>query len=530
MHLLFFLVSLAFLPPSAEFDLLIRNARIVDGSGNPWYRADVGIKDGHIQSIGVLLNATATRVINAEDRVLTPGFIDIHTHVESRRTGGIEEIPGAENFLKDGVTTVVTGNCGSSTLGPDSWFAQLHELGLGINLATLVGHNSVRREVMGNANRQATSAEIEQMTQLVARAMREGAVGLSTGLLYVPGTYADIDEIVALARSAAGYGGVYASHLREQGAQLAESVAEAASVGQKAQMPVQISHFKVKGKSRWGTIQNILDQIEGYRAQGIEVLVDAYPYDRASTSLSTLLPRWALSGSSAERLDRLQNPTEKQRILKEMGEMLQDWGFSDYSFALVASFEAEPGLEGKTISEINQLKGRSSTSNSEKETVLEMLGQGGAQMVFHLMGEEDVETILRYSNTAIASDGGVRIPGVGKPHPRSYGTNARVIAKYVTEESALSLEDAIRKMTSLPAQAFRFGDRGIIREGVPADLLLFHPSEVRDPATFENPHQYSKGFDYVIVNGKLAVDNEKITGKRAGQILRGGGTAKEQSE
>ncbi len=501
--------------PAQQFDYLVLNCRIVDGAGNPWFRADLGIRGGRIVEIGRLAGRGSVRTLDAEDRILAPGFIDVHTHVES----GIERNPRADNFLLDGVTTLVTGNCGGSRVDLKTWFAQMEGRGLGINLSSLVGHNAVRRDVMGSADRQPTPAEMEAMKGLVEEAMKAGAMGFSTGLLYVPGTYATTEEVVTLAKVAADFGGVYASHIRNQGPRLGESILEAAEVGRRNRMPVQISHLKVKGKRRWGTIGETLQLIQRLRDEGLEITVDAYPYPRASTNLGVCLPNWALADGPEGVRKRLHDPETRQRIIAGMRELLDEQGFADYSFATVAGFR-DPTLEGKTISEINRLRGRQATLDDEIETVLEIMEEGGASMIYHYMSQADVDTIFRFPAAAVASDGGVRVPGRGKPHPRSYGTNARVFADYVRDRGVMSLEEAVRRMTSLPAQVFGLGDRGLVRLGAVADLVLFDPQQAQDHATFEEPHQFSTGFDYVWVNGKLAVEAGRLTDTLSGAVIR----------
>ena len=419
-YLLLFLSTSLF----AQHDLLIRNARIVDGTGNPWFRGDVAVKDGLISGMGMLAGAAATRTIDAGGRVVAPGFIDVHTHIE----GTVEKVPRGDNYLLNGVTTVVTGNCGGSVVKLPEWFATLERLGLGLNIATLIGHNSVRAEVMGRANRQATAEELAQMEELVAQAMRDGAVGFATGLIYIPGTYSNTAEVVALAKAAGKFGGVYASHMRDEGAHIKEAIEEAVSVGREAGVPVQISHFKIDNRRLWGGSTNSLELVERYRREGIDVVVDQYPYDHSSTNLGITLPSWALADGAEAIKERLSNGETRARIAAEMKKMLEDKGQPDYSYAIVARLQREPGYEGKTISEINLLRGRAKTVENEIETILEIMEQGGAGMVYHSMSMEDVERIMRYPNTAVASDGGIREFGIGMPHPRSYGTNARVLA------------------------------------------------------------------------------------------------------
>jgi N-acyl-D-amino-acid deacylase len=510
---------------AAGVDLLIRQARVIDGTGSPWFISDIAVDDGRIVAMATTLDIEANQIIQAAGRVLAPGFIDVHTHVESsERRDGLQRLPRADNYLLDGVTTIITGNCGGSEIDLAAWRKSLK--GLGINVATLVGHNSVRRSVIGLDDRAPTGDEMQRMQALVEQAMRDGAVGFSTGLLYVPGTYATTEEVISLAKVASRYGGVYASHIREQGAKLHDSIEEAVRVGQEAKMPVQISHFKVKGRTRWGTIGEALELVESYRRAGIDVVIDAYPYERASTNLGVNLPRWAVAGGSAEIAARIEDANTRVRIVDDMKAMLADNGYRDYSFATVAQYRPNPSFNGRTISEINRLAGRTATTDNEIKTILDMMVEGGAagyiygaSMVYHYMSMDDVGTIFRYPNAAVASDGNINKFGRGHPHPRSYGTNAKILAEFVRDRHVLTLEDAVRRMTSLPARTFAFHDRGIVRPGFIADLVLFDPETVMDKATYADPHQYSEGFDYVIVNGVVCVANGELTDERSGQFV-----------
>lgn len=502
--------------PAAGYDLLIRNARVVDGSGNPWFHADVAVENGKIAAIGKLQDASAKRAVDARGLVLAPGFIDVHTHVE----GGILKIPAAGNYVRDGVTTIVTGNCGGSRVDLAGFFSDLEKTGIGLNVSSLIGHNSVRRDVMGTENRQATPEEIVRMQELVEQGMRDGAVGFSTGLIYIPGTYANTEEVVSLAKAAAKYGGVYASHMRDEGDKVLEAITEAVQVGREAGVPVQLSHFKIDNKRLWGTSGKSIALVEKFRREGVDVVVDQYPYDRSSTNLGIVLPSWALAGGAEALKKRLSEPQTLARIKREMAARLHHLGHTDYSYAMVGSFPPDRSYEGKTISRINLMKGRRKTLANEIRTVLDLMQAGGAHMVYHSMGQQDVERILRYPNTAVASDGGVQEPGVGVPHPRSYGTNARVLAEFVRMRKVLTLEDAIRRMTSLPARTFGFRDRGRILEGMAADLVLFDPDTVQDKATFQEPHQFSEGFEMVLVNGIPVVDQSQPTGALPGRVLR----------
>ncbi len=521
-HLLAKLISgclLAFIFTTAQaqnLDLLIRHAKIVDGSGNPWFYGDIGVANGEIVAVGDLTINIAKKVIDARGMVAAPGFIDVHTHIEQ----GILEHPLAENYLYDGVTTVITGNCGSSGADLVPFFEKMEKTGIALNVASLIGHNGVRKAVMGTDNRQATPDELRQMEVLVEKAMKDGAVGLSTGLIYVPGTYANTEEVVALAKVAAWHGGVYASHIRNEDHRVFDAIAEAVHIGKEADIPVEISHFKISGKASWGASEQMIGMIKNYRAQGIDVTVDQYPYTASSTSLDVLLPSWALAGGPDSMAARLDDAATKQRILDEMKETLEKTGFENFAYAVVANFKPNPAFNGKSISKINLELRRSATAASEMETIFDLMLEGGAQMIYHKMSEEDVQRIMAFPWTMIASDGGLPAFGEGAPHPRNYGTNARVLGRYVRELGILTLEDAVRKMTSLPAARFKLDNRGLVRPGMAADIVIFSPEAVTDNATFEKPHAWSSGFRYVIVNGVPVIEEGRHTGKKAGRVLR----------
>lgn len=522
--LLSLLLLVGLLPQQPQvYDVIIKGGRIVDGSGNPWYEADLGIRNGRVAFIGRLGGSHAARVLDATGCIVAPGFIDVHTHVE----GSIRRQPTADNFLFDGVTSIVTGNCGGSVTELDSLFTDLRTIGISINLATLIGHNSVRRAVMGLAQRDPTPDEQAQMEALVENGMRAGAVGFSTGLIYIPGTYSKTAEVIGLARAAAKYNGVYASHIRNEGndeqMNVFGAIAEAINVGREAGMPVEISHFKVSSKRLWGQSKKTIALVEKARAEGIDVTVDQYPYTASSTNLGVLAPSWALADGDSAMKARLADPNTRKKIVAEMKKMLSRAGRTNYSYAYVARCRWDSTLEGKTISQINTLWKRKSTLDNEIKTVLEMLVKGGAQMIYHTMSEEDVQRIMHYPYSMIASDAGVIEFGSGMPHPRGYGTNARVLGRYVRERKVLRLEEAIRKMTSLPAQRFRFTDRGLIRPGMWADIVVFDEKTIADRATFEKPHAYSEGFRYVLVNGRIVIQDGKHTGVRSGQVILGPG-------
>jgi N-acyl-D-amino-acid deacylase len=497
------------------YDLVVRDARVVDGSGNPWFRADVGVSGGRIARVGRIAASEGRRVIEARGQVLAPGFIDVHAHVEN-----LFDLPDAENFLRMGVTTLVTGNCGGSAVDVGRWLARAEETPPAVNVATLVGHNSVRREVFGEQNRPPTPEELERMKSLVERAMRDGAVGLSTGLIYVPGVYSKTDEVLELARVAARHGGVYATHMRNEGLRVSEAIRESIEIGERAGMPVEISHFKISAKRDWGRSDETLGLVREARRRGLQVTVDQYAYTASSTSLDSRLPEWVLEGGREEGRKRLSDPAQRARAAKEIEDSLKRGGFKDLSYAVVASYRPKPEYDGKSIAEITRLARGKRDLRSQIAQVLEMYEAGGAAMVYHSMGEDDVRRIMREPFTMVASDSGVRRFGEGVPHPRGYGNNARVLGTYVRDLKLITLEDAVRKMTSLPAQTFGLRDRGLVREGMAADLVVFDDAAVSDPSTFERPHQYAAGFSHVVVNGVPVVDAGRATGSRPGRALR----------
>lgn len=502
-----------------NYDILIRNGKIIDGTGNSWFYGDIAIKDGKISKIGRLQASTAQKTIDAKGWIVAPGFIDVHAHIEN----GVFERPTAENYIHDGVTTVVTGNCGGSADDLKNFFFRIDSMKTSINIASLIGHNTVRRLAMGLNDRLASTEEQQKMEALVEKGMKDGAVGLSTGLIYLPGMYSNTEEVVGLAKSAAKFNGVYASHIRNEEHGVLDAIHEAINIGKQANIPVQISHFKVSGRANWGRSKETLPLIEEARKQGYDVTIDQYPYTASSTNLGIRLPDWALSGGIDSLKTRILDPGLHKKIIKDMLEMQKLYKYKDYSFAFVAMHAADTTLNGKNISEINKLKGRKSKMKDEAETILDLMMAGGAQMVYHSMNEEDVKHFIKYPFNMFGADGGVS-NGKGMPHPRSYGTNARVLGRYVREQKIISLEEAIRRMTSLPAQKFQLKDRGLLKEGMAADIVVFDENEVMDKATFEKPHQYSAGFKYVVVNGQLVIEEGKHNGTKSGISLKGPGT------
>jgi len=501
------------------YDLLITNARIIDGSGNPWFRADVAVRDGRIARIGRIASASAKRTLDARGQILAPGFIDVHTHVES-----IYSLPAAENFVRMGVTSLVTGNCGTSTTDVGEFLGRMKSQPLAVNLATLIAHGSVRRKVMGLGDREPQPDELKQMEAIVEQGMKDGAVGLSTGLIYVPGTYAKTDEIVALARVAARYGGLYATHMRNEGDKVADAIRESIQIGELAGLPVEISHFKISNKKLWGQSPMTLGLVRDARARGLMVTVDQYAYTASSTSLDSRLPAWLRAGGLDEAKKRLADKATREKAINDTKDALKRSGFKDYSFAVVASYDRDKSFNGKSIAEITKQVRNKTDVTSQIEQMLDMYEAGGAAMIYHGMDEGDVKRIMQEPFTMIASDSGVRQLDESVPHPRGYGNNARVLGHYVRELKLISLEDAIRKMTSLPAQTFGFRDRGLIREGFAADFVIFDETTISDQATFDKPHQFPVGIGYVIVNGETVLANGQMTEARPGMALRGSGS------
>src|SRR5476651_2435833 len=441
-YLLFLCLLPITLLAQTPYDIIIRHGKIIDGAGNPWFYGDVGIIKNKVAAIGDLSKAKALNNIDATGLIVAPGFIDVHTHIE----GDEKKTPTADNFIYDGVTTVITGNCGSSEINLKKYFKMLDSLKLSINVATLIGHNDVRQAVLGEANVTPTPAQLLKMQGIVEQAMRDGAIGFSTGLIYTPGLYSKTPEVVALAKSAAKYKGVYTSHIRNESDKVFEAVAEAIDVGRQANMPVEISHFKV-GKPNWNRSGEMIDMVEKARAEGLDVTVDQYPYTASSSTLNVLLPDWLLAGGRDSVRKRLNDPITHAKVVAEMIVDMTRRARDHFDYCVVARCDANLSLNGKNIEEINIAKGRASTIPNEIETILDITKLGGASMVYHGMNEDDVQNIMKYSLTMIASDSGIRLFGDGVPHPRGYGTNARVLSVYARQKNLIRLEDAVRKMT-----------------------------------------------------------------------------------
>jgi N-acyl-D-amino-acid deacylase len=500
---------------SESYDVIIRHGRVVDGTGKPAFLADVAVKDGRVASVGNITNEAKTE-IDAEGLIVAPGFIDVHTHADE-----LADMPRAENFVRMGVTTLVVGNCGGSTLDVGKFFRALQKKPLAVNVATLIGHNSVRRKAMdGSFDRVPTPEELAKMKALVEQAMKDGAVGLSTGLIYLPGVFAKTDEIIELAKVASAYGGIYASHMRHEDTEIYKALDEVFRIAREANIRAEVSHIKLSGPTAWGQADKVLAYIEKARAEGLEITHDQYAYTASSTGISQLIPESAFDGGRKQFLKRLAAPEQKAKIAAEMKQSLRHRGREDFSHAVIASYKHDKTLNGLNIVEATEAKRGSDTVDEQVEMILDIEKHGGASGVFHGMSEEDLQTFMRHTNTMVACDSGLRKFGEGVPHPRGYGNNARVLARYVRELKVLPLEEAIRKMTSLPAKTFRFQDRGELREGNWADIVVFDPEKVQDTASYKDPHHYPNGIPYVLVNGVVVIAKSEHRGVKAGRGLK----------
>jgi N-acyl-D-amino-acid deacylase len=497
------------------FDFILRNGRVADGTGNPAFHADVGVKNGRIAAIGKLKGTTAYD-FDVSGLIVAPGFIDVHTHAED-----VDDQPLAENFLRMGVTTLVLGNCGSSALNIGQYFQQLETVSTSPNVATLVGLGTVRRRAMnGSFDRPPTPEELEAMRALVRRGMEDGAVGVSTGLIYLPGVFAKTEEIIELAKVAAPYDAVYATHQRSESREIFKSLEEIFRIAREAGIRAEVSHIKLSGPSAWHQAEKVIAAIEQARAEGLDITQDQYGYTASSTGISQLIPDAMKEGGREKYLERLANPEVKAAMIQQMKETLQKRKSDDYSYAVIASYRKDPTFNGLNIVEAAMKMRGAATIDDQVETILEVEKNGGASGVFHGMSDTDLEMFMKHPNTMFASDSGVRKLGQDVPHPRGYGNNARILGTYVREKKVLRMEDAIRKMTSLPATTFRLAERGELRPGYWADIVVFDPATIADHSVYKDPHHFSTGFRFVFVNGAAVVHNDQHTGARPGKVLR----------
>lgn len=532
------------------YDLLIKNAKIVDGSGGPWLRGDVAVKGGKIAKVGKIEDEKASMVINAEDKVLSSGFIDAHSHADFV----CATVNDATSKITQGVTTEIVGNCGLS-MAPvqlrtveelkqyllafipsevkpswewesfDDWFNIIDRNGNSTDIASLVGHGAIRIYAMGFENRKPREDEMEQMKKALAHAMEDGALGLSTGLIYPPGCFADTDELIELCKVVAQYGGIYATHMRNEGPEMLSALEEALKIGRESGCPVHISHHKASGRPNFGKVAESLRMIEEARKNGIDVTCDVYPYTAGSTLISALLPKWVHEGGVVRMLERLRDSEVRQRIALELNSDIPGWENlvrgSGWENILICSCEDKPIYEGKTIAEI-----ATESNLSPEEVLFDVISssKGRSTIALFMIDEKDCETVLSHPLSMIGSDGwACSSSGVlakGKPHPRAFGTFPRVLGKYSRERKVMPLETAVWKMTGFPAQRFRLEDRGIIKKGMKADIVVFDPETIIDKANYENPFQQPEGVEYVIMNGEVVVDHKSYSGKTLGKVVR----------
>ena len=546
---LFLASTIAISQDRAFFDLVITNGHIIDGTGSPWYSGDIGIRDGKVAAIGNLSSSQRQRTIDAGGKVVAPGFIDMLGQSEIT----ILVDPRLPSKIFQGITTEITGE-GSSIaplndaiiaadrseyehfkVDPDwrtlrEYFARLEKQGMGINLATYVGATQVRRMVLGDDDKQPTPEQLEQMKALVRDAMKDGAVGLSTSLEYAPAPYAKTEELIALAAEAGKSSGIYATHMRDESNSVLEAIDEALRIGREAHVPVEIWHIKVAGKANWGRMPQVVAKINAARAAGSDVTADTYAYTAWFNSFSAFIPAWAHDGGTAKLVERLKDPATRQRIRKDMLTPSSTWdnewqeipGPEAIMIGAVQNPKLLP-LQGKRISEIAKI-----WNKDPLDTIFDFLIEDpNADVAVFGMSQPDVTLALQQPWVSVDNDSEGTSPdgilGQAHPHPRAYGTFPRILSKYVREEKALSLEDAIRKFSALPAQRMRLTDRGVLRQGMWADVVIFDPATIHDRATFDNPNQLSEGMDYVLVNGMPVVDQGKMTGKLPGKVLRGQG-------
>ncbi|MEN3326037.1 MAG: N-acyl-D-amino-acid deacylase [Acidobacteriota bacterium] len=531
-------------PCRGEFDLVITGAEIIDGSGRPAFRADLGIRDRRIACIGDLHAAKARATIDASGLTIAPGFIDVHTHIERNFRPDAAFL--APNFVRQGVTTVITGNCGRSFLDIGKFFKQLEANGSHVNIATLIGHNTIRSSVMKQRPDAPSNAEMTRLQDLIDGAMRDGALGLSTGLVYVPGTFAKRDEISRLASVVAKVNGLYVSHIRDEGSKGREAIEEAISIGEQTGVHVHVSHFKAQGPNQWGTAKSRLDLVQSANDRGVVVSLDQYPYTASSTGLAVLLPSWLSDGDFATAKKKLQDAATRRRVRDEMLVQLKRNGWKDYAFAKIAYYQFDRSLVGLNIAEIAQRRNSQSLASHvavvpsslvhsadknqtatesdlerQAEIVIDLFSHGGAQMVFFDMSEDDVQTIMKDPRVMFGSDSGVREENASVlPHPRGMGTFPRILGLYAREKGLFSLEEAVRRMTSLPAATFNLKGRGLIRQGNWADLVIFDRRAIVDTATFEKPFSPPRGVAYVIVNGSIVLDHDHVSPSLSGVAIR----------
>jgi len=502
------------------FDIAITNGFVIDGSGKPGAYQEIGIINDKIVFIGEQLPFNARKTLDASGLVVTPGFIDPHTHA----IRGIFDVPTAESSLLQGITTLTEGNDGTSPFPIKEHYRLIEQTKISPNWAVFVGQGTIREKVMGLEDRPATNDELVKMKDLVKNAMLEGALGISTGLFYVPGNFTPTNEIVELSKVAAAHGGIYISHMREEAAEIINSVQETIEIGRLAEIPVQITHHKVIGKNNWGLSIETLHLVDQAIKDKIKVSIDQYPYTASQTSIRALIPQWAQEGGNKKLIERIDNPEIRNTLVTAIvDKILFDRGGGHPKNVFISRCSWNTDFEGKSLEDILIARGIDPSPENAAYLVFEIIKGGGASAVFHAISEEDVINIMQHPFAAIGSDGPLTIFNQGAPHPRTYGTFARVLGKYVREDKVITLEEAIRKMTTLTAETFNIKNRGQLKNGYYADIAIFNSNTIIDNATFENPHQYASGVAHVIVNGQIVVEDGVHNGNRPGRVLRGPG-------
>lgn len=496
----------------ARYDVLIRNGRVLDGSGNPWRYADIGIRGGRIADMGRLAGASAARVIDAAGLIVSPGFIDVHSHAADGLAGALKD---GRQLLAQGITTVAINPDGGGPIDLRVQRAGHEQRGIGVNVALYVPHGSIRREVIGMADRDPTSAELDRMAAITRRGMEAGGIGLSSGLYYAPGSYAKTEEVIALAKIAGEMGGVYESHIRDEADYnigVVAAVEEVIRIAEEGHLPAVVGHMKALGPASWGLSMALVERITQARERGVEVYADQYPYEASGTGIvGALIPRWAEVGGRPELLKRIQG-AEHERLAADIRRNLVRRGGADR--LVISIYRVDPTLEGQTLAAV-----ASAMNKPPEEAAMALLLKGDASLVSFNMSERDIELIMRQPFTMTCTDGDLVPFGQGKPHPRGNGAFARKLRVYVHDRGTIDLAFAVRSMTSLPSSVYGMKDRGVLRPGAWADILVFDPAAVRDTSTYQNPHQLAEGFNYVLVNGVVARDADGFSGKLGGKVI-----------
>ena len=510
------------IPPDTSYTVILTGGTLYDGLGNEPIITDIGFVGENIVAFGDLTAFEAPIKLDVTGLAVVPGFIDVHSHAASSNfeRSGIRLRPDAENYIRQGVTTAIVGQDGTSAYPIDDFLNTVQRHPRTINIGTTVGHGTIRAIVMGNRDRKPTDGELEKMKSMVAESMEAGAFGVSSGLEYTPGAYAETEELIEVVRAGASYGGIYTSHMRDEGGGLLESIEETIRIGEEGGMAPHITHHKVIGKDRWGNSEQSLQHVDDARAREVDVMSDVYPYTASSTGISILFPAWSKEGNRQARLARLRDPEKRIFIRNDIVAHIETERGGDPSTIVIASCTWNRNLNGKSLSDILIERNKEVNLVNAAELAMEIEEKGGCMGVFHSMSEEDVQRIMKHPTTMIASDGGIPRFNSGTPHPRNYGTFARVLARYVRDLNVLSFEEAIHKMTGLPAARLNLSNRGQLRVDAAADVVVLDPAAIQDHATFEAPHQYATGVSYVFVSGKAVLLDGEMSGERPGKVLK----------